>query len=151
MSDFLKPSAVYLDNPAKTVDEVLEFLSKKAVEQGCATDETAVLEAFKAREAQGTTGMAGGFAIPHAKSSAITEPSVLVIKFAGAVEWESLDEEPIRAAIALLVPEDNKDNMHLRLLSQIAIMLVKKAFCQELLQENDPQKIAALINSGLDN
>ena len=63
MSDYVKADQIFLDNPATTVDEALEFLSKKAVENGLADDEAAVLAAFKAREAMGTTGMQSGFAI----------------------------------------------------------------------------------------
>ena len=64
ISDFVKTSDVYLDNAASTVDEALDFLSEKAVEAGYAPDKQAVLDAFKAREAEGTTGMMEGFAIP---------------------------------------------------------------------------------------
>lgn len=151
MSDFVKASAVYLDNPSKTVDEVLSFLSEKAVEQGYATNAASVYAAFKEREAQGTTGMANGFAIPHAKSEAIKQAAVFVLTFAHDLAWEALDEKPIRAAIALLIPEKEQGTSHLKLLSQVAIMLVKNAFCKELLQENDPQKIADLVNAGLDD
>ena len=60
MADYVKSSHVFLDNPAKNVDEALEFLSKKMVELGYADDEKAMLDAFKARESEGTTGMMDG-------------------------------------------------------------------------------------------
>ena len=104
MADFVKSSHVFLDNPAKNVDEALEFLSKKMVELGYADDEKAVLDAFKARESEGTTGMMDGFAIPHAKSDAIKQTAVLLVKFAGDIEWESMDKKPIKVAIAICTP-----------------------------------------------
>lgn len=150
MSDFVQSSNVFLANPAKTVDEVLSFLAKKTCELGVAQDETAVLEAFRAREAEGTTGMMDGFAIPHAKCKAITKATCLVVKFAGDVEWESMDKKPIRAAIALCVPEQDAGTTHLQLLSKVAVMLMDEKFRQSLLSENDAQAIADLINKGLD-
>ena len=51
MSDFVKAEQVFLDNPASTVDEALEFLANKAAEAGLATDAAAALAAFKEREA----------------------------------------------------------------------------------------------------
>ena len=82
MADFIKASQVFFDNPATTVDEVLVFLAQQAVAQGISDDEAAILEAFRAREALGTTGMTGGFAIPHCKSDAVKEASVILVKFA---------------------------------------------------------------------
>ena len=69
MSDFVTASHVFLACNASTVDEALRFFADKAVELGCAGDADVVYESFKAREAEGTTGMTGGFAIPHAKTS----------------------------------------------------------------------------------
>ncbi|MBS6417253.1 MAG: fructose PTS transporter subunit IIA [Olsenella uli] len=150
MSDFVQASHVFLDNPAKTVDEALAFLSAQAVALGIAEDERAVLDAFKAREAEGTTGMMEGFAIPHAKSEAIKQASVMVVKFAGDVEWESMDGKPIRVAIALCVPGGEAGTTHLQLLSKVAVMLMDERFRNETLADVDTASIAARINSGLD-
>lgn len=150
MSDFVQASHVFLDNPAKTVDEALAFLSAQAVALGIAEDERAVLDAFKAREAEGTTGMMEGFAIPHAKSEAIKQASVMVVKFAGDVEWESMDGKPIRVAIALCVPGGEAGTTHLQLLSKVAVMLMDEKFRNETLADVDTASIAVRINSGLD-
>lgn len=150
MSDFVQASHVFLDNPAKTVDEALAFLSAQAVALGIAEDERAVLDAFKAREAEGTTGMMEGFAIPHAKSETIKQASVMVVKFAGDVEWESMDGKPIRVAIALCVPGGEAGTTHLQLLSKVAVMLMDEKFRNETLADVDTASIAVRINSGLD-
>ena len=146
MSDFVKASQVFLDNPATTVDEALEFLSKKAVELGLADDEAAVLEAFKAREAMGTTGMQDGFAIPHCESTAVKDAAVYVVKFAGDVAWEALDGNPIRIAVALFAPDGD---VHLTLLSLVATMLMDAKFREKVQEANDPQAIADIFNAAL--
>ncbi|MCH3944191.1 MAG: PTS sugar transporter subunit IIA [Atopobiaceae bacterium] len=104
MSDFVKSSQVFLDNPSTTCEEALQFISDQAVELGIATDSAAVLKSFEARESEGSTGMMGGFAIPHAKSDAVKQTSVIVVKFVKGVAWKTLDGTPVRCAIALLVP-----------------------------------------------
>ncbi|RRF89022.1 MAG: PTS fructose transporter subunit IIA [Coriobacteriaceae bacterium] len=146
MADFVKASHVFVANPAKTVDEALEFFSKKMVELGYADDEKAVLDAFKARESEGTTGMSDGFAIPHAKSDAIKQDTVLVAKFAGDIEWESMDKKPIKVAIAICTPASEGGATHLQLLSDVAIMLTKESFRSDLLASDDPEKIAKVVN-----
>jgi PTS system fructose-specific IIA component len=146
MTDFVKAEQVFLDNPATTVDEALEFLSKKAVELGLSDDEAAVLEAFKAREAMGTTGMQNGFAIPHCKSAAVNDAAIYVVKFAGDVDWESLDGKPIKAAIAIFAPDGD---VHLSLLSQVALALMDAKFQEKIMASTDAAEIAAALNAGL--
>ena len=96
MSDIVTESHVFVDCKAATIDEVLAFFAEKTVELGFADDANAIFEAFKAREAEGTTGMTGGFAIPHAKTAAVKEATILVAKFAADVEWPSMDDAPIK-------------------------------------------------------
>ena len=136
MSDFVKASDVYLDNAASTVDEALDFLSEKAVEAGYAPDKQAVLDAFKAREAEGTTGMMEGFAIPHAKSDA-------------DVAWDSMDKKPINVAIALCIPGAEAGTTHLKILSDVAVLLMNEKFRSEVRAATDGATIAKIINDGL--
>ena len=146
MSDYIKASQVFLDNPATTVDEVLEFLSKQAVAQGLSDDEAAVLDAFKAREAMGTTGMQGGFAIPHCKSAAVNDAAIYVVKLANEIEWKSLDGKPIKMAVALFAPDGD---VHLTLLSTVADMLTDESNRAALLAAADADAIAAAINAAM--
>jgi PTS system fructose-specific IIA component len=146
MGDYINASQVYLDNPATNVEETLEFLAKKAVENGISDDEAAVLEAFKAREAMGTTGMQGGFAIPHCKSAAVKDAAIYVVKFAGDVEWESLDGKPIKTAIALFAPDGD---VHLTLLSTVAGMLTDESIRSKINAATDAEGIAAVINAAM--
>ena len=146
MSEYIKASQVFLDNPATTVDEVLDFLADKAIEAGLSDDRAAVLEAFKAREAMGTTGMQGGFAIPHCKSAAVNDAAILVVKFANDVEWKSLDGKPIKMAVALFAPDGD---VHLTLLSTVATMLTDESNRSKLLAAADADAIADIINGAL--
>ena len=150
MSDFVTASNVFLDVPATNVDEALDFLAGKAIELGIAEDKTAVLAAFKEREAEGTTGMMGGFAIPHAKTDAIKEAAVFVAKFGSDVAWESMDGSPIKVAIALLVPGGEAGTTHLQLLSKVAVMLMNETFRANILGYDTAEAIAAEIDKGLD-
>jgi PTS system fructose-specific IIA component len=150
MSDFVSASNVFLDNSATTSDEALAFLSDEAVKLGAGSDSAAILKAFKAREQEGSTGMMGGFAIPHAKSAAITDAAVEVVKFSGDVAWKTMDDKPVRVAIALLIPDNEAGTTHLKLLSKVAVMLMHEDFCKSVLSSTDPAQIAKIINDGLD-
>ncbi len=150
MADFIKASQVFFDVEAATVDDALEFLAKQAKELGISDDEAGVLAAYKAREAEGTTGMMSGFAIPHCKSDSVKEAAVLVAKFAGDVAWDSMDGQPIKVAISLLVPEGEAGTTFLRMLSQVAVMLMDEGFRNQINATNDADEIASIINERLD-
>lgn len=149
MSDLVSASHVFLGCKATTVDEVMDFLGSNAVALGVASDADAVSGALKARESEGTTGMTGGFAIPHCKSDAISSAVVMVVKLDGGVEWRSADGQPVRCAIALLVPAAEAGTTHLQLLSQIAAKLMDESLRSKLLESDDPAAIAALVSEGL--
>lgn len=149
MSDFLKPSQVFLDNPAKTIDEALEFLSKKAVELGVADDEAAVLKAFKDREAEGSTGIMGGIAIPHGKSDAVKEASMIAVRFTDTIDWKAMDGKAVKVAIGLLTPTGEAGTTHLKMLSQIAVGLMNADYAYRLRHAHTAEEIADVVNEGL--
>ena len=136
---------VFFDNASKTTAEAIEFLSEKAVELGIADDKDAVFAAFNEREAQGPTGMTGGFALPHAKSSAVKDVAVIVVKFADSIEWKSMDDSSVKVAIAIFVPDDQSTTTHLMVLSKIAALLLQPDFCATIIESDDEDEIAAAI------
>lgn len=150
MSEYMRPSHVFLDAPASTVDEAFQFFADEAVALGIADDAQAVADAFNAREGEGTTGMMEGFSIPHAKCDAIKRAAVLVIRFREDIEWESMDDTPVRVAIALLVPGAEKGTTHLKLLSQVAVLLMDEEFRGVALASESAEEISRAVSAGLE-
>ena len=140
---------VFFDNSAKNTAEAIEFLSAQAVELGITDDKDAVLAAFQEREEQGPTGMTGGFALPHAKSEAIKDAAIIVVKFGGDIEWKSMDDHAVKAAIALFVPGGEAGTTHLLILSKVAALLMQPDFCELVLESDDEAEIAAAIEEGV--
>jgi PTS system fructose-specific IIA component len=150
MKDFVKARQVFVDCPMTSREETLDFLAEQAVELGFADDVAAVRAAYDEREAMGVTGVQDGFAIPHAKTAAIKEAGVVIVKLKERVEWPSFDEGPCDVIISLLVPDGEAGTTHLKLLSKIAVMLMREEFRNRVHGENDPEQIAAIINEGLE-
>ena len=147
----LDSSHVFFDCAATSCDEVLSFVADKAVELGVTSDAQTLLEGLKAREAEGSTGMREGIAIPHCKSDAISEPCIVVTRLANPVEWKTTDGSEVSCAIALLIPAGDAGTEHLRILSKIAVMIMGEDFCQTLKGADDPAAIVSAINEGLEN
>lgn len=147
---FVKAENVFVAENFASRDEALNFVSNQAVKAGVASDADAVMNAFLAREAEGTTGMMEGFAIPHAKSDAITEAAVIVVKDdSGVTGWDTMDGAPVNVAIALLIPGAQAGTTHLKILSKVAEALMDEGFRATVKGSTDAAEIAKTINARL--
>ena len=147
---FVKASNVFCGQTVENRDAALALISESAVEAGIAEDSAELYAAFLKREAEGTTGMVEGFAIPHAKSDTVKAAQVMVLKSSeGIASWETMDESPVTCAIALLVPESEAGTSHLQILSKVATALTDEAFRAAVKSTDDPAAIAKLINERL--
>ncbi|QVK09077.1 PTS fructose transporter subunit IIABC [Mycoplasma mycoides] len=140
---------IFLNVNLKTKQEVFEFIASKAKELKIVTSKKALIDGFKLREAENTTGFEDGFAIPHPKDvKQIKKPAVFVLRFTNPIEWNALDNKPIEIAIALLTPQTtDENNSHLTLLSQVAVKLTNQEFKTALKQAKTKKEILNILNS----
>ncbi|MDJ1121024.1 PTS sugar transporter subunit IIA [Olsenella sp. YH-ols2217] len=147
MAQTVPADHVFLDIPAASRDEVLDFLCGQAVALGIASSAEGLKEGFLARETEGSTGMVAGFAVPHAQCDAVQEPGVLVVKLAQPVPWETMDGAPVDVAVAIVAPTDAAG--HLRMLSKLAVALMAPDFSGSVHEAVTPEDVAALVNEAV--
>ena len=141
---------VFLNAEIDTKEGVLKFLAQKAVENGVAQNEEGILKDLLAREAEYSTGIQDGFAIPHAKSSNVIEPSIFYIKTKRKLEWETLDGSNVRYIFSLMVPEQNENNIHLMMLSKLATCLMEDDFKKEIISSEDKSSLIKYISKKME-
>lgn len=141
---------IFLDEQFASKEEVFQFLADQAAALGIADASAPVLAALQQRESEGTTGMMDGFAIPHAKSGAIRTPSIMIATFEKGIDWDSLDGQPVLYAIALFIPDGEAGTTHLKVLSQVARMLMKQQFKEDFKAAKTPQELNELLMNNLD-
>ncbi|QEH61992.1 PTS system 2-O-a-mannosyl-D-glycerate specific transporter IIABC component [Spiroplasma chinense] len=100
-----KNNIIFINENIKDKNSVLEFLSKVALDNGYTNNKDSVLEAYTNRENQISTGLEDEFAIPHAKSKAISKPGLIFIKLSEGIEWETFDNKKVKYIISFLIPE----------------------------------------------
>lgn len=132
-------------NESKNIDEVLGVISQKLVDLKFATDFKLVLDGFKNREKQGSTGLQDGIAIPHVSSKAIKEAKIIVVKLKKPVDWKSLDGKPVDFVIAIAVPE-NSQNKHFELLTAISSKLADPSFLIKFKKSTNDEIVNTLTN-----
>lgn len=131
-------------NPSKTfkslnkIDVFKEIIDEVVLKTSFYIDGEEVLTEVKKREALSTTGFENGFAIPHGKSAHVHSPLIVLMKTEQKIEWDSLDGLPVSIIFMLIVPKENGNDIHLKLLSKLSYHLMDKAI-QEAFKKADTQ------------
>lgn len=140
-------NGIYLNENLKTKDEALKKLSEIAVKEGIAQDAKILYDAFIEREKTSSTGMMDGFSIPHAKSDTINEAQILVIRNNnGLSDWETLDDSEVKLVIAILVPNKNVNETHLKVLSNVSRKLMSDENVKLLKNTDSKEDIIRILS-----
>lgn len=146
MNSVLDNSQIIFDSQAKTKDDALNEIAKIGSKLFKEVDEKSIFKALKERENVSSTGFEDGFAIPHARLSGISEPKIIFVRYKDEVEWKSIDKKGTKIAIAILVPFE-ENNLHLQILSKIAVSLNNKDFRDKLKSINDKKEVVDFLMS----
>jgi nitrogen PTS system EIIA component len=146
LSELLSPDRVVVPLTARDKAGVIAELTHHLVDHsGGGFDE--VLGAVEEREAVLSTGIGFGVAIPHARSSAVRELSVVCGLSPVPVPYDSIDGEPVRLFFLIVGPESSA-GQHVKLLSRIARLVRRDNLRQKLCQAGSPQEFyAALLDA----
>jgi nitrogen PTS system EIIA component len=110
-------------------------------------DRRTIFEALQARENLGSTGLGKGFALPHARLDALSEPFTMLVRLARPIDFAAIDERPVDLAILLLSPA-NGGNQHLATLAALSRPLRDAAFVQKLRSAPDAAAVHRLLTGG---
>ena len=104
------------------------------------------------REAQSSTGMEEGIAIPHGKTKAVKIPTVAIGISKKGVDYESLDGEPSHLFFMIAAPENSNDS-HIELLSKITTLLLEDDIREALLNAKSKEEVLDILikNAEKDN
>lgn len=145
----LSTSAISLDEPLGCDSAaVIRSLVSLAAADGRISDATAVADAALAREAQHSTGVGHGVAIPHARCAGVTVPTLAFARLPnGGITWGA-GEEPTTLAFLIAVP-DNAGKEHLKLLSTLARAIMREDFRAQLHEANSRDAAEKIVSSVL--
>ncbi|OMC73180.1 PTS fructose transporter subunit IIC [Paenibacillus odorifer] len=135
-----------MDLKATTKEAAIDELIASLAASGRINDLILFKEMILKREEQSSTGIGGGIAMPHAKTKAVNEATVVFAKSAKGVEFESLDDEPARIFFMIAAPE-GAGNMHLRTLASLSRLLIDSEFIEQLMNTQTPDEVSALFDA----
>lgn len=144
MSELISAALVDLDLDARTTDKdgAIARLIALAVEAGRVTDADQFLSDVRARELVMATGLEGGIGIPHARSAAVTEPTVAFGRSTTGIDFGAADGP---AHLIFLIAAPAEGGEHLKVLSALARRLVHQSFKDTLLTAPDAATVVDLF------
>lgn len=146
VSEVLKKERIALDLEAKSKEEALAALTELLYKSGVLADRDGFMKDVLGREEVSTTGIGNGIAIPHGKSANVSETSVAVAKLNNEVEWQSVDDKPVKFIVLLAVNENDRTGVHVKLLSQMARKLASEETCKRLLEAKSGEEIVNIFS-----
>jgi fructose PTS system EIIBC or EIIC component len=144
ITDLLTKDTIILELKAKTKETVIEELVNQLDAAGKLHDKEAYKEAIFAREAQSTTGIGEGIAIPHAKTTAVKTPAVAFGRSKVGIDYESLDGKPSHLFFMIAAPE-GANNAHLEVLSRLSTLLMNASFRSRIESASTAEEIVDVI------
>jgi fructose PTS system EIIBC or EIIC component len=144
ISDILTEDLVVSHLKGTSKQEIIDAMVDLVAISPKVLDKAKVRAAIFDREKIMSTGVGNGFAIPHGKTDAVTE---IVAAFAVTerdIDYDSLDEKPVRL-VFLLVGKDNLVGPHIKLLSRISRLMNKEEFRNQLLTTHSAKEILELF------
>ena len=144
ITDLLKKDSILLNQKLDSKADAIDLLAGLHEKAGNLNDLAVYKEAILAREAQGSTAVGDGIAIPHAKSDAVKCPGLTAVTVPDGVDYEALDGKPSNLLFMIAAPVDG--DLHLEVLSRLMTMLMDADFRAELLKAQSAEEFLAVID-----
>ena len=147
IQDLLNKKVMLLDLQATTKEAAIDEMINSLLDNGVVTDFDVFKAGIMAREAQTSTGLGDGIAMPHSKNAAVKEATVLFAKSNKGVDYESLDGQPTDLFFMIAAPEGANDT-HLAALAELSKYLMQDGFADRLRKVASPDEVITAFNTG---
>jgi len=144
LSDHLSRNCIQIGIEAKEREDILVHLAREAEAAGLVIDHRAFFENLKAREAEMSTGVGRGLAVPHAEVAGAKRTFVMGATLCQPVAYHSIDDEPVEV-IFLIGGKPGEVGLHLQLLARIARLARQPEFLARLKEQKTPDGFVAAV------
>jgi len=143
ISDLLSPASVFANVKAGSKKQLLQEISEKAAAI-TGLSPRRIFETLNERERLGSTGMGQGVAVPHGHIEGVDKMTGMFVRMNSAVDFESLDEQPVDMLFLLLAPQGAGAD-HLKALARVSRLLRNRPLCEKLRAASDSAALFALL------
>ncbi|OMO28932.1 PTS fructose transporter subunit IIABC [Vibrio lentus] len=146
ITTLINQDLIKLSLSANSKEDVFKELIDVLYAQGRISDRVQFLADIKAREEQGNTGFEEGIALPHAKSSTVIKPAVVIGVHQQGIEYGADDGQPSKLFFMIASP-DGGDNHHIEVLAELSSKLIEEGFIESFMNAQSEQEALELLLS----
>lgn len=128
-------------------NEIIKELVGLIVKSGSDLNEESLLKAVLDREAQMSTGMKNGIAIPHGKTDDVSELHAVIAVSAEPVDFECLDKQPARIFVMTISPASHT-GPHLQFLAEVSGLLTCDDLRKKILAAQNEDELLNIFFQG---
>lgn len=150
IQELLNEKVMLLNLKASSKSEAIDEMIDCLKENDIITDVEEFKKGIWNREAQGSTGIGDGIAIPHCKSATVVRPTVVFAKSEDGVDFDSLDGEKVNVIFMIATTEGANDT-HLEALAKLSQSLMKDGFIDKLKAVKSTEEVIRLFDEVDDN
>lgn len=143
-NDFFKEDLILLDKNYSSKEEALKDFAKVLVKRGYASNEKRVVEMALKREAESSTGIGEGIAIPHIRDE-VMKTSVIFFAKVNQINWDSLDGNPVDYVFFIAL-NPNSSGSHIEILAALMKLFMNENFKKELKKVNSISQLIKVMN-----
>lgn len=145
-AEIISPAQILLDLKATdrwvAIEELVDHLvAQKGIDP---SRRDSVVQVVKNREKTMSTGIGFGIAIPHASTDAIQKVSAVFGRSSQGINFDSLDNQPVKLVVLFLVPA-GQYQQHLKTLASISRFLNDREFREKAEHAQTAEEIYQLI------
>ena len=145
ITDLLKVEGIKVGATAANQMDAIDQLVALQDASGNIKDPAAYKQGILAREAEFSTAVGDGIAIPHAKVAAVKKPGLAAMTVPGGVDWNAPDGAPADLMFMIAAP-DGEANTHLEMLANLSAMLMHADFANALRAAKTPEAFLKVID-----
>lgn len=127
----------------EVIEEMIDFFVQS--HKGTAEMKKEIMNSVMTREAESSTGIGHGIAIPHGvvKEGPIICGAIGLSK--EGIEYDSVDEKPVHLIVLIVTPQNHKADMHLAVLAEISKVLNSESVREQLFKSDSAFEICDII------
>lgn len=136
LKELFKQETSFFGQNLNSKEEVINFLAEKLDKRKIIKSQPEFIQAIKDREAQDSTGVGDGIAIPHALNPTVQKSTIAFLSLKKPIEWGSFDNQPVDL-IFMIATNGVDGEEHLTALASLSGYLMKPEVLAGLRQATD--------------
>lgn len=144
LRDMLDETVVKTDLESSDKEECFEEMVDVLVRAGRLTDRAAAIAAIKKREAEASTGIGFGVAVPHGKCPEIKELTIALGTSKNGVEFDADDGRLVNVVI-LILASSSEPGRHLQALAEVVRLVRIPGLCDKIIAAPDAAAVLGIL------